>query len=126
MALMLRYALIPTALLCACALAHAEDAPAKLPPPQPGWTVIEDDPPPGKRPDAKIEHIVVEDNNARVEELRERGEVRKVKVHPKLIPAPDYEITVGDASVEPFRDIYSSPRGAARAVGSTVWSVLDF
>jgi len=126
MARMSRVSILPAALLLAAALAHAEapaQAPAQLPPPEPGWTVIEDEPAPGKRPDAKIEHIVVEDNNARIEELRERGEVRNVTVHSKILPfVPDYEIVVGDASREPV----AGPNGQHGIIGQRVWRLLDF
>jgi len=115
--------LTPIALLLATTLAHAEE-PARLPAPQPGWTVLEEDPSPGsKRPDAKIERIVVEDNNARIEELRERGEVRNVVVHSKILPfVPDYEILVGDATQEPV----AGPNGLHGVIGQRVWRVMTF
>jgi len=111
-------ALLPLLLLAS--LAHAEDKPADMPPPKPGWTVIEAPDLPGIEP--KIERLVTEDRNARVEELRVRGEVKKVKVHPKLIPAPDYEIIVGDASREPV----AFPDGRHGAIGQRVWELMQF
>ena len=101
--------------------AHAQDKPAEMPAPKPGWTVIDSGPDlPGIEP--RIERLVQEDRNARVDELRVRGEVKKVKVHPKIIPAPDYEIIVGDASSEPV----AGPSGLHGAIGQRVWQVIEF
>jgi len=121
---MSRAPLLTAALLLAATLVHAAEAPPQLPPPEPGWTVIEDEPASGnKRPDAKIEHLVVEDDNARIVELRERGEVRNVTVHSKILPfVPDYEIVVGDATREPV----AGPNGQHGIIGQRVWRLLDF
>ncbi|HEY4083575.1 MAG TPA: hypothetical protein VGM81_23040 [Burkholderiaceae bacterium] len=101
--------------------AHAQDKPTQLPPVQPGYTVLEEPPElPGIEP--KIEHVVTEDDNARVDVLRVRGTVLRIMVHPKLIPAPDYEILVGDASTG-AKFGHSAFQGV---IGNRVWHVLDF
>jgi len=106
--------------LPAIACAQGPDKPAVLPPPPPGWVVLEQPDLPGIEP--KIERLVTEDRNARIEELRVRGEVKKVKVHPKLIPLPDYEIFVGDSTREPV----AGPNGQHGIIGQSVWELLAF
>lgn len=69
----------------------------------------------------RVQRIVVEDDNARVEELRVRGQTQRIVVHPKR-GGKDYEIVTGDSS----RDLtagHGSTRGAA---GQRVWNVLSF
>ncbi len=106
--------------LPAIAVAQDADKPAAMPPPPAGWTVLEPPDLPGISP--KVERLVTEDRNARVDELRVRGEAKKVKVRPKLIPAPAYEIVVGDASREPV----AGPNGQHGIIGQRVWELLEF
>jgi len=112
--------LLILAALPAFAHAQAAEKPAVLPPPKEGWTVLEQPDLPGIEP--KIEHLVMEDRNARIEELRVRGESKRVKVHPKLIPLPDYEIVVGDATREPV----AGPNGLHGIIGQRVWELMTF
>ena len=50
-------------------------------------------------PEPKVERTVAEDDQVRIEELKVRGETRKVTVNNKLSKAPEYEIMVNDDSV---------------------------
>jgi len=93
-----------------------------MPPPKPGFTVLPDELLAQQGIEPKIERLVQEDRNARVEELRVRGEVKKVTVHSKLVPAPDYEILVGDASREPV----AGPNGLHGVIGQRVWELIEF
>lgn len=71
----------------------------------------------------KVEQIVLEDDGARVEELRVRGETKKVTVQPKGpggVKAPAYEIVVDDAGRQ---SAAGSDRGTS---GRRVWRVLNF
>ena len=94
----------PTALLllAACfASAHAE------PPPEP-----------------KVERNVAEDDQVRIEELKVRGETRKVTVKNKKSKAPDYEIVVNDAGRESAGGTGTGlPKSGS---GTRVWRVLNF
>ena len=70
----------------------------------------------------KVEHIVVEDDNARIEELRVRGQTQKVVVTPKNSTLRPYEITTGNASRDP-----SYGQGASRSTaGQRVWNIFNF
>jgi len=102
------------------ACAQAADKSPTLPAPPVGWTVLEAPDLPGIQP--KIERLVNEDRTARIDELRVRGESKKVKVHTKWIPLPDYEIVVGDASREPV----AGPNGQHGIIGQRVWELLEF
>lgn len=75
-------------------------------------------------PEPKVEHNVSEDDQVRVEELKVRGETKKVTVKNKLTRAPDYEIVVNDAGRE-------SAGGTGNGIsksgsGTRVWRVLKF
>ena len=60
---------------------------------------------PGSRvKDAKIEHLITEDSQVRIEEIRVRGVTRKIIVHSKLAGVPDYEIQPRDPGVDPEQD----------------------
>jgi hypothetical protein len=48
-------------------------------------------------PEPKVEKTVAEDDQVRIEELKVRGEAKKVTVKNKITKAPDYEIVVNDA-----------------------------
>jgi len=117
---MLRPTLILSALLLAGVCAHAADPkPATLPPVKPGWTLL-----PDEVPDAKVEEIVNEDDRTRIEELRVRGETRKVVVKLKNSVMPDYEILLSDSQYD-LRPGLS--HGVRRGMtGTRVWRVLDF
>jgi hypothetical protein len=53
--------------------------------------------------DAKIEHLVSEDSQVRLEETRVRGVTKKIVVHSK-ITGGSYEIQPRDPSVDPEND----------------------
>ena len=74
----------------------------------------------GREPiEPNVQHIVIEGENSRVEELRVRGQTQSITVKNK--DAPTYEIVIGDGS----RDLSSGSvqKGAA---GQRVWRVLSF
>lgn len=73
-------------------------------------------------PEARIEHIVIEDDRTRIEERRVRGETEKVTVQPKNSRAPAYEIVMGDGS----RDLMAGPGSNRGTVGQRVWRLLTF
>ena len=68
-----------------------------------------------------VQETVIEDGRARIDELRVRGELKRITVSPKG-SAPRYEIIVGDGSRD-FSDGINTSRGAA---GKRVWNVLRF
>ena len=74
-------------------------------------------------PEPAVQHTVIEDDRARIEELRVRGLTQRIVVTPKVGPRARYEILPGDALREP-------PAGGSNAVGGTagqrVWNVLAF
>jgi hypothetical protein len=103
-------------MLAACAVnCRAQTAPdASLP------TALTPEPQHGE---PNVRRTVIEDGNARIDEVRVRGQVQSVKVTPKVGPGKRYEIITGDAAGRNMTD----GAGAGRStVGKTVWSVLDF
>ena len=66
----------------------------------------------------KVQHTVIEDDSVRIEELRVRGQVRRIVVRPKLAGVPAYEIgTATDG-----RDL-SQDR---RSEGRSLWQLFSF
>ncbi len=75
-------------------------------------------------PEPKVERNVAEDDQVRIEELKVRGETKKVTVKNKLTNAPDYEIVVNDAGRE---SAGGSGTGLSKSgSGTRVWRVLKF
>ncbi len=75
-------------------------------------------------PEPKVERTVAEDDQVRIDELKVRGETRKVTVKNKLTKAPDYEIVVTDAGRESAGGTGTGlPKSGA---GARVWRVLNF
>lgn len=73
-------------------------------------------------PEVKIERIVQEDDQVRIEETRVRGLTQKVVVKQKDGKAPEYEILLGDSG----KDI-PTRQGADRGnAGQRVWRLLSF
>ena len=70
----------------------------------------------------RVQRIVVEDDNARVEELRVRGETQRIVVKPKVAGARPYEILPADGG----RDMSAGPSSERGAAGQRVWNVLSF
>ena len=62
--------------------------------------------------------VVIEDEGARIEETRKRGEVVRVQVQSKLGGAASYEITL-----RPGRDPSTQTPGST---GRSAWQVLSF
>ena len=54
--------------------------------------------------DAKIEHLVVEDSQVKIEETRVRGVTKKIVVHSKIPGMGSYEIQPKDPSLAPEND----------------------
>jgi len=54
--------------------------------------------------DAKIEHLVTEDSQVRIEETRVRGVTKKIVVHSKIPGMGSYEIQPKDPGVAPEND----------------------
>ena len=77
---------------------------------------------PADRGEPSVKRTVIEDDGARIDELRVRGEAQRVSVTPKVGPRKRYEIITGDAG----RDTFDGTGGARSAVGKRVWNVLDF
>ena len=74
------------------------------------------------RGEPNVKHIVIEDDGARIDELRVRGQAQRITVTPKVGPRKRYEIITGDAGRDPFE----GTGGARSAIGKRVWNVLDF
>ena len=75
-------------------------------------------------PEPKVERTVSEDDQVRIEELKVRGEAKKVTVRNKKTKAPDYEIIVNDAGRESAGGTGTGlPKSGA---GTRVWRVLNF
>ena len=68
-----------------------------------------------------VKHTIIDDSRARIEELRVRGQLKKVTVQPKG-RAPGYEILLGDGA-HVVGDDPGTSRGSA---GKRVWNVLRF
>jgi len=75
-------------------------------------------------PEPKVEQTVAEDDQVRIEELKVRGEAKKVTVKNKKTKAPDYEIIVNDAGRESAGGTGTGlPKSGS---GTRVWRVLNF
>jgi hypothetical protein len=74
-----------------------------------------------KVPEPKVERIVLQDDNARIEELRVRGQTQKVTVKPKH--AAEYEIVATPTGRDPSQNRANSQPGAG---GQRVWNVFKF
>lgn len=97
-----------------------------------GQAVAEDSPPkaPVTAPEARtfpaeplVKRTVIEDDNARIVEIRVRGALRSTTVQPKGLITREYEVLPADGG----RDLSQGPAGSMRAAaGQSVWRVLDF
>jgi hypothetical protein len=79
----------------------------------PAWAVDAGEP--------KVERIVVEDDGARIEELRVRGQTQRIVVKPKN--AREYEIVPAASGRDPSQNRGNQQPGAA---GQRVWNVFRF
>jgi hypothetical protein len=73
-------------------------------------------------PEPRVEQIVVEDDNARIDELRVRGQTQRIVVKPKHSTMRSYEVITGDGS----RDLSPGHASTRGATGQRVWNVLVF
>lgn len=91
----------------AIALATAAAAAAETPPapPQAG--------------EPAVERRVVEDKQVRIEELKIRGETRRVVVKPKAAGAKEYEITPITGATDPSQ-------GRRSSAGERLWRFFSF
>jgi len=109
------------ALLALCgAAAQAADAPAPAPA-VPALPAAEPTPAAKETKEPVVQRTVIDDGRAVIEELRVRGQLVKVTVHPKD-GAPSYEIIVGDGS----RDLSEGRNNSRGATGKRVWNVFTF
>ena len=70
----------------------------------------------------KVQQTLIEDDGARIEELRVRGHTQRIVVSPKRGGAAPYEIITGDGS----RDLGDGANTSRGAAGKRVWNVLKF
>ncbi len=113
--------------LAACLLSGTALAQTAAPsPPAPDRSVPAPVATPATTPNSSGEPVVrrnvVEDDNARIEELNVRGAVRSTRVQPKGLIKAEYEVLQMDAG----RDITAGPSSARGAAGQSVWRVLSF
>ena len=70
----------------------------------------------------KVENLVIEDDGARIDELRVRGQTQRIVVTPKRGGRVAYEIITGDGA----RDLSAGANTSRGAAGQRVWHVLSF
>ena len=70
----------------------------------------------------KVERTVIEDDGARIDELKVRGQTQRIVVSPKRGGTAPYEIITGDGS----RDLGDGANTSRGAAGKRVWNVLKF
>ena len=73
--------------------------------------------PAAKHKDAKVEHLVTEDSQVRIEETRVRGVTQKIVVHSKIPGMGSYEIQPKDPALYPQDD---------HAAGMRLFSFFNF
>ena len=80
--------------------------------------------PAATRPGAEpvVKRTVIEDDGARIDELKVRGHTQRITVTPKVGPKRGYEIITGDGS----RDLGDGANTSRGAAGKRVWNVLSF
>ena len=69
-----------------------------------------------------VKRTVIEDDGARIDELKVRGYTQRITVTPKVGPKRGYEIITGDGS----RDLGDGANTSRGAAGKRVWNVLSF
>lgn len=103
------------ALFCVAAPCAAQTAPVAATPASAPATVAE-------RGEPDVRYSVIEDDGARIDELRVRGQTQQVVVKPKVGLTKSYEILVNRGG----RLSEDSTGGATGAAGKRVWNVLKF
>jgi hypothetical protein len=87
------------------------------------WPCLAQDRPARSDPiEPNVEWAVIEDDGARIEELRVRGQTQRIVVTPKRGTRIAYEIITGDGS----RDLAAGINTSRGAAGQRVWHVLSF
>ena len=71
-----------------------------------------------KSTEPRVQQLVAEDDQVRIEELRVRGQTRRITVNPKGEGARPYQIHTAPAG--------SDPSKGREGVGQSVWPVLTF
>ncbi len=85
--------------------AQEASAPARASPIDPtAPDLVETAPATTKVKEAKVEHLVTEDSQVKIEETRVRGVTTKIVVHSKIPGMGSYEIQPRDPSVDPEND----------------------
>ena len=110
----MRYRLLPIALMLACTALAAQTVPA---PP----LVQESQPQDGRR-NQKVQRIQIEDEGARIDEVRYGGQTQSITVQPKA-NVPEYEIQPTDLARSRPADHRD---GMSGATGQRVWNVFRF
>ena len=82
----------------------AEPAASSAPTVDPATGALVENAPATRSKDAKVEHLVSEDSQVRIEETRVRGVTKKIVVHSKIPGMGSYEIQPRDPSVAPEND----------------------
>ncbi len=101
------------ALVCICAPCWAQTTPA---------AAASAPKPATERGEPEVRHTVIEDDGARIDELRVRGQARHIVVTPKVGVAKSYEIIVDRSGRAPE----DGAGGANGAAGKRVWNLLNF
>jgi len=117
--------LLAPALLCASLHVGAQTvatAPPPVPATTPGRAVVTTTTEPRRPGEPEVRHIIVEDDHARIDELRVRSVPQRIVVATKGTRVPNYEIITGDGS----RDLGEGANTSRGAAGKRVWRVLDF
>lgn len=71
-----------------------------------------------KSAEPRVQQLVAEDDQVRIEELRVRGQTQRITVNPKGEGARPYEIHTAPAG--------SDPSKGREGVGQSLWPVLTF
>ena len=95
--------------------ARAEPVPAPAPIPAP----VENFATAGE---PQVDHLVHEDEGSRIEELRVRGETKRIAVKTKGRVKGSYEILPDNAA----KGVPQAPNGSRGVAGQRVWQVLAF
>jgi Protein of unknown function (DUF2782) len=72
-------------------------------------------------PEPNVQRTVVQDDGARIEELRVRGQVQRIVVKPKN--AAEYEVVAPAGGRDPSQNRGNQQAGAG---GQRVWNLLKF
>jgi hypothetical protein len=75
-----------------------------------------------RQPEPKVQVTVIEDDGARIEELRVRGQTQRITVQPKGAIKQGYEIVPADGA----RDMSEGGSTSRGAAGKRVWRLFTF